>query len=911
MKKKVILPLLAVLTLGACAGTDGDSSMGSSLGQSSSTSQSVSSSFESSLEESSSKDSSLEETSVEESASSEESSSSQEEETSSQTSDSSVTSDIEPESYKVILPDEIDGIEIEASSLKPAANEEVRLFVKNTVQESKRVDEIKMNDTILEGYHSTEANVAIYKFNMPTDSDAVIAAKVVDVYAIKIDDEVKDYLTLDYSITPRVAAEGETVQFKVASFAGYWFKYVTLVENDVILSEQDGIYSFTMPAHAVTITATTGTKVFKVNLKTGDDEADDAQYYRFVGLQDEQAFVYGSMVRFTVESTNPDIKITKVLLDGQELTLTDEAVEYSFSMPAYDVNLSAEWDTEYRNVVGKNSDHFKVNLTTEFAGQEIPVDNNVLLGQRVYVATEELTDEPNKFVVDGFKFSAGDDTENLTTVTINMAYADGRSYFEMPETYKYIEVTPVEKEVMFKNSPYVGTYAVNSIFRTYWTNGGGSPLTLTQEGQFKGKQLIADVNDPNHFSTSTNEQLFLHDDQFILYYEGSGAGQSYLAAKDAGEVDYSSKEKTYSIHVKIDSSSGSGQFIQATFGETVMTAYVDYVAQKVYWEAEAVLIKGVDGFTKDDLVGIKAADAGEDEYLAAVKITNEHSGKTDGYLRDAEPITFEEEKTYHGALGDLVFDKFGTITLDGEAVTAVQEEEQLTITKGSTTIKVTLNDADSSYEVTYNSDTDDFSAVVNTWVSESDPAANNLPVTLTIDDTGKAILNATGEEVQAQWQNVEFQFVSRANNVYTFNNVTYGDLVVTLNDDSKSITFVYTQGGADGSTSYTIYKSETLDLVGHKYSGSFFDSDDSSVAFAVSFIDGEKCTFDIYTRTDMNASYVISEDGKTITVNANANGTFDLIVQDDGRLLVDNFSASTFYSFYTSYIEGTYLTLAN
>ena len=84
MKRNVILPLLAVLTLGACAGTDGDSSMGSSLGQSSSTSQSVSSSFESSLEESSSKDSSLEESSVEESASSEESSSSQEEETSSQ-----------------------------------------------------------------------------------------------------------------------------------------------------------------------------------------------------------------------------------------------------------------------------------------------------------------------------------------------------------------------------------------------------------------------------------------------------------------------------------------------------------------------------------------------------------------------------------------------------------------------------------------------------------------------------------------------------------------------------------------------------------------------------------------------------------------------------------------------------------
>ena len=67
MKKKVILPLLAVLTLGACAGTDGDSSMGSSLGQSSSTSQSVSSSFESSLEDSS----------LEESASSEESNSSE------------------------------------------------------------------------------------------------------------------------------------------------------------------------------------------------------------------------------------------------------------------------------------------------------------------------------------------------------------------------------------------------------------------------------------------------------------------------------------------------------------------------------------------------------------------------------------------------------------------------------------------------------------------------------------------------------------------------------------------------------------------------------------------------------------------------------------------------------------------
>ncbi len=832
--------------------------------------------------------------------------------------------DIKQENHKVILPTNIPGIQFSVNNDNPKAYENVTLSVHATSYLSKRVDKITMNGMILNGYSSSDQNITYYNFAMPLNEDAVIEAEVVDVYQIKIADEVKDYLALDYSITPRVAAEGETVQFKVASYAGYWFKSVTIAEDDVILTEQENIYSFTMPAHDVTITAITGEQAYALHLKTADEDAEDAKYYRFVGIQDGQAFTAGSEVKFTVETTNVDYKINQVLLEDKELSLVEDAVEYSFIMPAYDVDLACLWDVDYREVVGAKSAHYQAVLTTDVDGEIVPVDHNVVKGQLVYVDYEELPGEENKFIVDGYSYRGGDDAESAETISISLTYSQGKQYFEVPEQYKYIEVTPVEREVMFKNSPYVASYDTG--LHTYY--GSDISGSLNEDGVLKigtyvnNYQLVSDAEDPNHYTVSGKEgsHFFVYDDDFILFYSGTGKGDTYLLTKNHGTriLPNDSNGFTYSVAVlnagnanKVDK-----QFLKLSLAgitsededlavaPTELNVYVDYTINKVYWDVECVVING-SGYLQNDIFAIKESGVEDDTYLDVIKVDTVKK-YSDGYQHFGSFVEPIEEKTYNGELGALVFDKWGGATLGGVRVLFEKTSNEVTITKGETTYKVTLKDDDLSYEVTFNSDTDDFSQVVGMWLAEEEPLAGNQSCFLTIDEAGKAVLNATGDDIDTKWQNVEFDFKVRNGNDYTFESLTNGELIVTLKEDKKSITFVYEQGGADGSTVYQ----KTSEFFGKKYtgktSGSYYTD-----TIAVEFVDTENCVVTVSSYTD-NATYTYDEDTKTIHVTISTpHATFDLVVQSDGRLQVKNFVADNGYSHhsvYTSYINNIYLT---
>ena len=476
----------------------------------------------------------------------------------------------------------------------------------------------------------------------------------------------------------------------------------------------------------------------------------------------------------------------------------------------------------------------------------------------------------------------------------------------MPNTYKYIEVTAVEKELMFKDSPYVGSYT--NVFKT-WYNKQTTTFTLTDEGLFTpgsttGKQLIADENDPNHFTTSSSsEHVYLYDDRFILYSSGSAGGNTFVVGKEnvTGSIDMSSRDKTNSVAIS-ENSKTIGELMHITFGEEVIDVYYDYVENKVYWEVETILISGTSGLILNDIVGVKV----DNEYIIAFQITNEETYASNGFQAKASKYTEQEEKTYTGELGELKFDKYGAATLAGEDVVTSQEDEKLVLTKGKTTYKVTLDEEAGTYEVVYNGETDDFSAVVNKWVCESDAAAGDNPVTLTIDETGKATLNATGDTVDVKWQNVEFQFVTRSGNVYTFNHETYGDLVVTLNESEETVTFVYEQGGATGETVYSLEKFSLEDLVGLKFSNDDFP-------LSITFTDSENCNVYFYN-SDRNATYTVSEEQKTITVKL-SEGTLTLTLQDDGSFIITNAVCTGYqgemYGFSRYDIEDLVLTLVD
>ena len=498
---------------------------------------------------------------------------------------------------------------VEASNLTPEANERVRLFVKNNAPESQRIDEVKMNEDALIGAETTVENLFIYEFLMPSEQNAVITIETSDVWSISVAEDVSNYVALSYDSTT-LAAEGEVVNFKLASFTGYWYKAVAAVEEDVVLTKNDdGSYSFVMPAHAVTITAVTGENVYAVT-------AEDTDYYRFNGIYNNETYEVGEEVKFKVNALGYDTVLTGVFVDGVEL-VADADGYYSFLMPTYGVTLTATYDIVYRTVVGVDSEHFTLSLTTVVNEEEVAAGNNVLAEQVVYVeATEKPTETPHNFIVSGFIFEAGEDADNLYTRSITVRTdAEGREYFTVPTSYKYIKVSIEEVESEFKYSPLVGTY---NGYRPYY--GGNYEASLDVLGEFKlgssSKGTLTKVSD-NHYTSSNGYSTINYfidlETNSILYVEGNSNGGSYLFTKTENEIgfDNSAATKVYSYYVT-ESSSLVEQFYYVTYTDgTVVTCHYNYQTGVVTFGATTTLISGTDGKTVGDVVAVLDAEGNE------------------------------------------------------------------------------------------------------------------------------------------------------------------------------------------------------------------------------------------------------------------------------------------------------------
>ncbi len=932
MKKKVILPLLAVLTLGACAGTDGDSSISStsSLGQSSSTSQSVSSSSESSLEESSLEDSSLEESSVEESsveesASSEETSSSQEEESSSQTSDSSVTSDTKPESYKVVLPDEIDGIEIEASSLEPAANEKVRVFVKNTVQKSKRIDDLTMNGQSLEGKYSNQPGVVVYEFSMPEGEDAQIDIEVVDVYEIKVDEEVSEYLTLNFE-TPEVAAEGEQVSFKVAAYSGFWFKYVDAVEDDVILTEEDGLYSFTMPAHQVTITAETGNSVYAVEAKNTD-------FYQFNGITDGQTFAVGEKVEFSVSKLGPDTVITKVFVDSTELE-ADQSGYYSFIMPAYGVTLKAEYEIVARNVKAVSTDHFKLSLTTMVDNEEVEASNNVYANQKVYLKVEEVGE--HNYIQTGFQFKGSDTSfeEATYSVSVTVKNEEDKQYFEMPSSWKYIVVSVAEEESVFKNSPLVGEYEGGITFSTSTYSSlypSNQKLTIDNRG-FTNKssttKLVADSEDPHHYtyqSTYKDHYYFNEDYDLALYIKGAYGGgygttaEITLYSKGRGALDtsYKSKDNTQTFAYYTGSSSSlyylTSFFAQVSFtkdvdGDSVITnasVFIDNISSSsvtIYWDVKAEVLSG-NGYTKGDVVVIEQTD---DTVLKTLKLTT--IGENRYFMHGGEvAVAGEEAGTYTKVdSDDLVLDGFGGGKLGESDITYTIKGNVVTVTKDTEQLKFTLDFDSDTYEEFVQS----FSYVGKTYQGTFYDSETDEPISLSF--TGEPSAEASTAKPNATLDLGSYGNKNVAYNIGDDNKITVkGDGTIVIAPQADGTLKIESVSGSLWGVSY--YLEDVIlvcpDLVYQKT----FVSTDSSFNCKIEFTgkSGEttgtlasnsNCKITLPYNNERYGSWVMGDDGK-ITLKL-SDGTLTLTLDQTGtKLTVESASGGNFFGYTSDFYD--------
>lgn len=532
---------------------------------------------------------------------------------------SSVVSTMPVDEYRVELPQE-KGFEITSNNATPEANATVEIYVKNLNPNARRLDALKMNGEDLVGKKTNTENVTLFTFQMPMGRNAVVTVEAVDVYAVTVSNSVKDVLSLS-GIGTGLFAAGETVTFRPTTYAGFWYNEIALVDSDVTLTRDGDNYSFVMPSHLVTVTATTGENVYLVRC------ASDPNYS--VSLEKETAVEYGARVTFRVTLNNPDLEIVSVAVDGDPLQ--DSAGVYAFSMPAHPVLISVTYQKVYKQITVADSDHFTASLTTVSEEGKDPVavtEDNVLSDQKVLVSvTDKTSDAEHNFIVDSISVFGATSAEDIYTDLELPVVEETENVFcfVTPSDYRFLRVEIKEKEnVGIPSGAFLG-FAPNS------STGGDQELTISEDG-LASASLYSNTPltavETNHFTLEFSFYSYIYYYDFFFHpsadmvfefnagYKNSPTGDLQPTYRNAATKVYVKDSlytsDYYSIIIK-DSSTGIDDYIYQFYSiscsdGTERTCFYNYETKTVYWDVGLTLVSGADGKTGGDVVEIKTVD---------------------------------------------------------------------------------------------------------------------------------------------------------------------------------------------------------------------------------------------------------------------------------------------------------------
>lgn len=607
-------------------------------------------------------------------------------------------SDSKVEKHQVHLPKNLSGVSLEISNSTPETNEMVRLLVRTLVPTSRRVENVKVNSIAIAGQVTHDENVVAYEFIMPAE-DVSVEIDVVDVFNVKVADEVKDFIAL--AGISNAMAEGEVVSFRVVSYSGYWFKAVKVVEEDVILTEEAGVYSFTMPNHDINITAVTGANIYEVVVTESD-------YYRFNVAK--KIYPVGETVSFTCVRLGFDTVIQKVFLDDTEL-IANENNEYSFVMPGHGVTLSATYEVVNRLVVAEDSEHFGLSLTVKDGENEVVAGNNVFANSVIYVEiTEKESEEQHNYVNTGLSFKVGnigdeDETLQDKVITLSTERDTNRQYFTMPTNYTYVKVQPKEEVSDFKHSSLVGSY---NGYRPYYS--GNQVFTLNDMSMAKlgvygsEEKFVKLADKENVYETSDNKQLFTNGVDAVLYVDNNSTGSyinrggTYLFKKTSATLQLTSNGKeSYSYREGSSTTNITSQFYHVQFSDgSLLTCFYDVTKHEVVWNVQAVLLKGQDGQTRNDVVSIRK----EDGTVLKNYLVKSPDTYGNGFQHQVESApTDGNEGTYAGANGTLTLDGYGIAALN-DTIGTYRVDNGVCVLQFAEVMYVVLNKEDNTYETT-------------------------------------------------------------------------------------------------------------------------------------------------------------------------------------------------------------------
>ena len=543
--------------------------------------------------------------------------------TSTITNTTTSTTSSNKEEYQVILSREIDGVEVIISNSTPIEGEKVRIFVTNKIPSSIRITNVEVNDVSLEGFNTNVKDCKAYDFVMPSNSNAVINIEVADVYLVTVANNVKSILSLA-GIGEGLFLEGEKVTFTPTTYAGYWYKDVTLVDADVdLIKNSDGSYSFTMPNHTVTVTASTGVNYYRV---TYSDQNNPYQ----VSFENGTSFEYGKPVNFKVIPNNSDIEISGV--SSQGLTISKAEDVYEFVMPAHPIHLDIEYIEVYKEFQVVNSNSYEATLKVEKDGNQVDVTNlNVSSNQKVYLDISKKSGiDSSNAIIEKVEVYGGASFDGDLTL-LNNVELDGVKYsFTTLSDYKCYKVVLIEKE---QQGAFIGTFRgikMSDAYSMYTLSflEGNEVKRNTYSGIVAGNHPYYEYAVSDGYGTDYGYKAYVspNSDAVLEFNTGySWKGVEYPTEKGYLNSSLSIFTLSDSITNTVDeieafsviSCDNAEKYMATEFYSelivlkrldgTEITCFYEFASGQVYWNVSYSII-GTNGKTEGDIVEVTSAE---------------------------------------------------------------------------------------------------------------------------------------------------------------------------------------------------------------------------------------------------------------------------------------------------------------
>lgn len=427
------------------------------------------------------------------------------------------------------------------------------------------------------------------------------------------------------------------------------------------------VYTFTMPDGDVTISVTKDAKTYAVNvapLTNGEitASAKEAAEKETVTLAAKPATGYAlkaGSVKVTYKDADNTDKTVEVKPD------TEKANTYTFAMPAYPVNVSAEFVKEYK-VTAAPADNGTVTVDPAAAVEGTDVTVTVKAADNYQLKADSLT----------YSYQIGEDkkTEKLTLT-------DGKATFKMPAADVTVSAAfePVKAKtysVTINNSDH-GKVEADKITDVE----AGDTVTLT----------VTPADDMYTLAQLAKNGLVIKDSENTdVPYTTVEEGKTYTFEMPAADVTVAAQFTVvkYGIEVKVE---GEGTVTFTDDGETRFAEGTKVTAAIKPNGTDYVLTEAMYyvGNTSDNIT--KAVNDGGGEYTFTMPANHVKIEATFGEAPSTEP----ETRTAHGAAEKTTITAMAVFTCtDKNCASAQFVDATVKQTSGVTTAAVNFNGKD-------------------------------------------------------------------------------------------------------------------------------------------------------------------------------------------------------------------------